>query len=390
MGCVDVSGVVGRSKLSRIVVVGGFAESLRLFRGDLLLALHKAGHETHAVAPGLMQDIPTRRFLEENDIVVHDAPIERTGMNLLKDLRALWVLYCLFRRLRPDVVLTYTIKPVIYGTLAAKLAGVPYRCTMLTGLGYTFSNKEGEGPNLLKSMIRLLYGFALKYADRVVFQNPDDRELFIELGLARKEQCGLVQGSGIHLGRFTFQAMPSLADGVNFLLIARLLRDKGVYEYIDAARRVRREFPDVRFHLVGWIDSNPEAIHQADLDAWVAEGLVTYHGRLSDVRPVIKASHVYVLPSYREGTPRTVLEAMAMGRPIITTDVPGCRETVVDGETGYLVPVKDSAALADAMKRFVHSPKTITSMGKKARDYAIEKFDVHTVNAVMMGYMGLK
>ena len=376
--------------MSRITIVGGFAESLRLFRGDLLIALRKAGHEVHVVAPGLLQDIPTRRFLETNDIVVHDAPIERTGVNPLKDLRAFWVLYRHFRRLRPDVVLAYTIKPVIYGTLAAKVAGVPYRCAMLTGLGYTFSNKESEGANLLKSLIRHLYGFALKYADRAVFQNPDDRGLFIELGMVSKAQCGLVNGSGIHLDKFSFQAMPTLADGVNFLLIARLLRDKGVYEYIDAARRVRREFPDARFHLVGWIDSNPEAIQQADLDAWVAEGLVIYHGRLSDVRPVIKASHVYVLPSYREGTPRTVLEAMAMGRPIITTDAPGCRETVVDGENGYLVPAKDSAALAEAMKCFVRSPKTISSMGKKARDYAVEKFDVHTVNAAMMGYMGLK
>lgn len=175
----------------------------------------------------------------------------------------------------------------------------------------------------------------------------------------------------------------------SFLLIARLLGDKGVREYAEAARIIKAKHPKVEFHLVGWIDENPAAIAQAELDTWVAEKVVNYWGKLSDVRPAIAASSVYVLPSYREGTPRTVLEAMAMGRAIITTDAPGCRETVIHGQNGYLVPVKSVEELVQAMQTFINDPQLMVRMGQRSREIALEKYDVHQVNAHMMSEMGV-
>ena len=173
-------------------------------------------------------------------------------------------------------------------------------------------------------------------------------------------------------------------------MIARLLGDKGVREYAKAASQIRTQYPNTEFGLVGWLDENPDAISKTELDDWVADGSITYHGRLDDVRPTIAESSVYVLPSYREGTPRTVLEAMAMGRPIITTDAPGCRETVIDGENGFLVEVKSVDALVKAMQRFVDEPELANRMGKRSREIAEEKYDVHKVNAVMLREMGIE
>jgi glycosyltransferase involved in cell wall biosynthesis len=201
----------------------------------------------------------------------------------------------------------------------------------------------------------------------------------------------VVNGSGVDVASFTVRPLPAaaLSGAVRFLFIGRLLGDKGVREYAQAARLLKRSHPQVQCALVGWIDSNPNAITQAELDGWVADGSIEFLGRLADVRPAIEACSVYVLPSYREGTPRTVLEAMAMGRAIVTTDAPGCRETVVHGDNGFLVPVQDAEALAQAMRRFIEEPDLQTSMGARARKIAEDKYDVHKVNAVMLAGMGL-
>jgi len=186
-----------------------------------------------------------------------------------------------------------------------------------------------------------------------------------------------------------YQVTPLPGEGSRFLMIARLLGDKGVREYVSAARIVRSSNPNARFGLVGWIDENPNAIAQSELNGWIEEGGIEFHGRLEDVRPAIAKSSVYVLPSYREGTPRTVLEAMAMGRPIITTDAPGCRETVINGENGYLVPVKSVDDLVEAMQRFMDDPDLAETMGRRSREIAEDKYDVHKVNAVMLREMGI-
>ena len=336
-------------------------------------------------APDLPLGSPLRQRLESLGLQVHDIPLRRNGTNPLTDLVLVWHLLLLIRRIKPHSILGYTVKPVIYGTLAAWLAGVPRRFALVTGLGYAFT----QGRNgLLTHLIRRLYAFALNRAQKVFFQNPDDQALFCELGIINADIPSIVvNGSGVDVAAYAVK--PLLSGTPRFLLIARLLGDKGVREYAEAAARVQAHYPQARFDLVGWIDSNPDAISQGELDGWVTQGHIRFLGKMIDVRPAIADCSVYVLPSYREGTPRTVLEAMAMGRAIITTDAPGCRETVVDGDNGFLVPVKSIDALEQAMLKFIHDPALAACMGQRARQVAEEKYDVHKVNAVMLREMGI-
>ncbi|MCL4454978.1 MAG: glycosyltransferase family 4 protein, partial [Deinococcus sp.] len=218
-------------------------------------------------------------------------------------------------------------------------------------------------------------------------ENPDDLKVFRERRLLNDpSKAVLINGSGVDVEHFRPEPLP---QEVSFLLIARLLRDKGVREFVEAARKVRRDHPQVRFRLVGWLDDSPSSITQAEVDGWVNEGTVEFLGRLEDVRPAIAQSTVFVLPSYREGTPRTVLEAMAMGRAVITTSAPGCRETVVDEDNGFLVPVRDAEALAQAMRRFLENPTLAAQMGARGRAVAEAKYDVRKVNRVIREAMEL-
>ena len=371
------------------LLIAGFPDSLLQFRGSLLDALLSRGLSVHVAAPNLLEGSPMRQQLEARGLHVHDIPLRRAGMNPVADFITLLHLRRLMRRVRPNYVLAYTIKPVIYGSLAAWLAGVPWRFALITGLGYAFQGQEDGNDNrgLLRSLVQRLYGLALRGTHKVFFQNPDDQALFRSLGILplTTPSC-VINGSGVDVAQYAVAPLPAAP---HFLLIARLLGDKGVREYVEAARRVRALHPAAVFSLVGWIDENPDAIRQQELDAWVAEGVVNYIGRLKDVRPAIADCSVYVLPSYREGTPRTVLEAMAMGRAIITTDAPGCRETVVDGDNGFLVPVKAVDELAAAMLRFIEEPELVARMGARSRQIAEEKYDVHRVNAVMLKEMGI-
>ena len=373
----------------RFLVIAGFPDSLLLFRGPLLKALRASGYEVHVAAPDLPVGSPLRQQLEAYGLHAHHIPLHRTGMNPLEDLATLLRLWRLMRHIRPDHVLGYTVKPVIYGSLAARLAGVPHRFALITGLGYAFQGPEQSGSRgVLRWLVIRMYGVALGGNHKVFFQNPDDEALFCSLGILRSvtPSC-VVNGSGVDVAQYAVAPLPTAP---HFLLIARLLGDKGVREYVEAARLVRAYQPNVMFSLVGWIDKNPDAIHQHELDAWVDEGVIKYLGRLKDVRPAIANSSVFVLPSYREGTPRTVLEAMAMGRAIITTDAPGCRETVVNGDNGFLVPVKAVDELAAAMLRFIEEPSLVIRMGICSRRIAEEKFDVDKVNAVMLKEMGIQ
>ena len=370
----------------KILVVAGLAESLINFRGPLLAALLAKGLQVHVAAANLPEGNAVRQELLALGCVVHNVPMHRTGTNPFSDAFTLWRLWRLMSSIRPSYVLGYTIKPVIYGSFAAWLAGVPRIFALITGLGYAFqgpANTRGR----LRALVQRLYSLALRRTHKVFFQNPDDQALFRSLGLLPPStpSC-VVNGSGVDVAAFAVAPLPPKP---HFLLIARLLGDKGVREYAKAAQITRALYPQALFSLVGWIDENPDAISQSELDAWVQSGTLDYLGRLSDVRPAIEACSVYVLPSYREGTPRTVLEAMAMGRPVITTDAPGCRETVVEGNNGFLVPVKSVDALADAMARFIMDPKLAGRMGQRARQIAVDKYDVHKVNAVMLREMGL-
>ena len=369
------------------LLVASFPDSLIKFRGPLIEALIQAGCQVHVAVPGLDAESDIASHLSGLGVTVQDIPLERTGLNPVRDLAAMLALLKLVGQIRADDVLGYTIKPVIYGTLAAWLGGVRHRFALITGLGYAFTGEATGLRKLLRALIQQLYRFSLSRNCLVFFQNPDDEALFRQLKLLKPAiPSRVVNGSGVDVAEYAVSPLPAAPA---FLLIARLLGDKGVREYAQAAALVKAQYPDAVFQLVGWIDDNPDAIRQQELDEWVASGTVEFLGKLADVRPAIAESSVYVLPSYREGTPRTVLEAMAMGRAVITTDAPGCRETVVDGDNGYLVPVQDVASLADAMMKLIESPDRVARMGASSRQIAEEKYDVHKVNAVMLNEMGL-
>lgn len=375
-------------------IISSYLPSVLNFRGKLLEAIHAQGFEIHILSPDLEQFAAEHKQLENFGYCVHAIPMQRTGTNPIADLKTLWAMRAIITKIKPDYVLAYTIKPVIYGTLAAWLAKVPQRFALITGLGYAFQNVEADGGrSIFQKLVHGLYRQALVRSSKAFFQNPDDLALFKQLNLiTQATPAVVVNGSGVNVSDFNVVPLPldnTHKIRISFLLIARLLGDKGVREFAAAAAIIKQSNPEVEFHLVGWIDENPAAISQQELDQWVADKTVNYWGKLSDVRPAIAESSIYVLPSYREGTPRTVLEAMAMGRAIITTDAPGCRETVVDGENGYLVPVKSVESLVEAMRKFIDDPELAEKMGQRSREIALTKYDVHEVNKHMMTEMGL-
>jgi glycosyltransferase involved in cell wall biosynthesis len=372
----------------RVLIVGSMASSLRNFRGALIEDLLSAGHDVHVAAPGLVADVITYDWLRERGVTCHDVPLSRTGLIPIADLRALAALYRLMRRVRPDVMLGYTIKPVVWGLIASWMARVPQRVAMITGLGYAFAGGRCGKRGFVRWIASHLYGIALPRATLVFFQNPDDRDDLRRWGiLPSTMRVELVNGTGVDTEAFAPAPFPDTPP--RFLLIARLLRDKGIREYAQAASRLRARYPQAEFHLVGPVDTNPQALSEAEVGGWNDAGDLIWHGALSDVRPAIAAAHVYVLPSYREGLPRTVLESMSMGRAVITTNAPGCRETVQDGLNGFLVPVRDIAALEAAMEKFILMPELVAHMGAESRRIAIEKYDVRKVNAAMIAAMGL-
>jgi glycosyltransferase involved in cell wall biosynthesis len=311
----------------------------------------------------------------------------RSGLNPLQDIKYMFGMVKIMWQIKPDFVLAYTIKPVIFGALAAKLTGVRNTYSIITGLGYAFMNNDIK-QRFSGLIAKSLYRVALKNNKKVFFQNPDDMKEFLNYKIVKKDQCVLVNGSGVDLEKFTFCPVRQNSP-IRFLLVARLLKEKGIIEYLEAAKLVKQNNSDVQFDLVGPEDPSPSGLKINDIKAYIDQGVVTYHGRTENVIPYMTKTSVYVLPSYREGTPRTVLEAMAIGRPVITTDAPGCRETVIDGSNGFLVPVKNSKAIFGAMLKFIENPVLISQMGLASRKLVEKKYNVHQVNKVLLRHMGL-
>lgn len=374
--------------MRRLAIISNQAFSLVNFRGYLIRELVAAGVEVYALAPDY--DDRFRGEVRSLGAVPVDFSLARTGMNPLRDGLDLLRLTNLLRRIRPDATLGYFIKPVIYGTIAAWLAGVPRRYALIEGLGYVFTEsgaKESWRRVVLCWIVSALYRAALKRAERVFFLNDDDISEFVEKGIVDQDKTVKLGGIGVDLDEW--RPLPPSMQPLTFLLAARLLREKGIVEYAEAARRVKRRYPNIRFVLLGGLDPNPGGLTQSEVEEWVREGLLEWPGHV-DVKPWLAQTSVYVLPSYREGVPRSTQEAMAMGRPVITTDAPGCRETVEHGRNGFLVPVRDPRALAEAMLRFIEQPELIESMGRESRRMAEERFDVYKVNAVMLQAMGIE
>jgi glycosyltransferase involved in cell wall biosynthesis len=372
-----------------VLVIAGYAPSLANFRGPLLNAMCAAGHRVIAAAPELSDHPSVTARLEEMGVETRNVPLSRAGLNPVADIAFLTRLIRLIRAERPTVILGYTVKPVIFGLIAAAVARVPRRYALVTGLGYGFADNPGAKALLVHWVQKLLYRVALSRATKIFFQNHDDPDLFRKLRLMPPGlPVVIVNGSGVDLEHFA--RMPLPGGPTRFLLIARLIGAKGVREYARAAELVRTRHPDAQFHLVGGLDTNPDALQRDEIMKWRDAGTIVWHGEVSDVRPHLAECHVYVLPSYyREGCPRSVLEAMAAGRAIITTDAPGCRETVIEGGNGFLVPPRSVEPLADAMERFVANPGLVRTMGRRSRELAEDKYDVDKVNARMLREMDL-
>ena len=366
-----------------ILINSSYAPSLINFRGPLISEMVRRGHKVYATAPDIDPAIMAR--LERLGACAHTVPLSRAGLNPLGDLRYYQALRGCIRDVRPDVVLGYTIKPCIWGSLAAKAEKVP-SASLVTGLGLAFMPQSSPMHRLVSWVSQRLWQHATRANFVVIFQNPDDRADFIAAGaLSDTSKSRLVNGSGVDMNHYVPSTLPAAA---NFLMIARLLGNKGVREYCEAAAQLHEEGENARFELAGFFDASLDAVSEEEIAAWKARGLV-FLGELEDVRPALSGCSVYVLPSYREGTPRTVLEAMATGRAVVTTDAPGCRETVIDGVTGFIVPVADVAETKSAMKRLIHDTTLRSSMGQEGREYCKEKFAVERVNRDMLTHLGL-
>lgn len=346
------------------------------FRGDLIRDLIRDGYEVVVTGPD-QTDVDRitalgARFLE--------VPMQKNGTSVTGDLRYFKRLVSVMRTERPDVTLGYTVKPAIYGALAAKASKVQNINSMITGAGYAFTARSFRA-KVIGTVVKFLYRIGLRAAHHVIFQNADDRDEFVERGLVSADKCAVVNGSGVNMEWYRPTPLP---EGMRFFMLSRLLKSKGVTEYLKAARIVKERHPDVHFGLLGKYETEmQDALSQDEVEPYLRDGIVERYDETSDVRPYYAACSVYVLPSYREGTPRTVLEAMAMGRAVLTTQTNGCRETVVDGRNGYLVPIRDENALAERMLELIEHPERTERMGQESLRYCREKFDSVVVNEQM-------
>jgi glycosyltransferase involved in cell wall biosynthesis len=382
-------------KTETVLVLGGYDRSLLNFRGPLLRAMVQAGHTVVGAAPAETSGVPDK--LAGMGVRFVPVALARAGLDPLADVMTLFRLKAHFQRERPDVVLSYTIKPAIYGSLAARWVRVSRIYALITGLGAAFYTPGLKG-RLLRFMAVAMYRVALSRCTKVLVQNREIADLFIREGIVLAGRVVVVSGSGVDTKYFSL--CPGPKGPPVFLLLARMLRDKGVEEYVSAAGLIKKQLFQARFLLVGDTDPNPAAISRDQLDEWNRDGVVEYRPGVSDVRPLLAACSVYVLPSYHEGMPRSVLEAMATGRPVITTDTIGCRETVISGgppdsegirtgDNGLLVPVRSVAPLAAAMLRLASDACLREKMGRRGREIAEQKFDVRKINDQMLRAMEL-
>lgn len=370
---------------TRIVIVCSLTTSLVNFRFHLLKAMMDNGHEVYALGPE--RDEPTIERLKTIGVNFVEIPMARTGLNPIEDLRTLGAIWSQIRKLSPDLVLAYTMKPIIYGLLAARMAGVRERHALCTGLGYVFSEVEQNRKRLLvRYVATALYRLALAGGGRVFVYNEADRKDIVNRRMiSDPSRIVRINGSGVDLEVFPTAPLPE--GPPVFLLIARLLREKGLIEFAEAARILAGRGAKARFQILGPPDPSPLGISAAEINDWPA---IEYLGETADVRPYLRNASVFVLPSYyREGIPRSILEAMATGRAIVTADTPGCSDTVIHGENGFIVPPRDAAALADALAMFITDPNLARTMGARSRELAQERFDAHAINLRLLRAMRL-
>lgn len=377
------------SHKKKIALIGTTGASFYGFRADLIRQLVAEGHTVYALTSEYTEQCLDKIKALGAEAIVYK--LSRGGLNPFADIASYLQLKSLLKKLQPDIVFSYFAKPVIYGSMAAQAAQVPLVIGMLEGLGYTFTEQpEGQTlkTKLVKSVQVILYRFAFPCLDKVIFLNPDDQQDLMGVCGLQVPEVHILGGIGLHLEQYPY-SKPSV-NPVKFLFIGRLLKEKGIFELIEAMRLVKVKYSQAKFTILGTIDhQNMGALKQEILDQLIAENLFEYPGYVTNVQDWITESSVFVLPSYREGVPRSTQEAMAIGRPIITTDVPGCRETVVDSVNGFLVPKWNSTALAEKMCYFIENPEQVNIMGLESYKIAQEKFDVDKVNKKLFEIMGL-
>ena len=374
----------------KIVIIGTVASSFYGFRADLIRTLLKKGHQVYAFTSEYTAD--DLKKIEKLGASPITYTLNRGGLNPLADIIATYQLSKKIKAINPDIVFSYFSKPVIFGTLAAKLAKAPRVVGMLEGLGYTFTEQpEGfsKKTQLIKKIQVFLYKIALPQLDQLIFLNPDDPKDLIEKYAINVKNIEVLGGIGLNLDHYKYSE--NFNSNISFIFIARLLAEKGIHDYIKAAKIVKEKYPSVKFTVLGAIDKEAlGSLKEEELESLVKTNIIKYPGHVSNVSEWIEKSSVFVLPSYyREGVPRSTQEAMAIGRAVITTDVPGCRETVVDGVNGFLVPKWNPEALAKKMIYFIEHPEQARLMGAESYKIAVEKFDAEKVNQRLVNILGL-
>jgi glycosyltransferase involved in cell wall biosynthesis len=350
------------------VICSNYAWTIFNFRMSLIRRLNDSGYNVVVIT---QFDGYEKKITSEGSVLkVYPLRVSRKGINPFVDLITFFDLFKKLRHIKPDYFLPFTIKPVIYGSIAARFNNILSMPT-ITGLGTVFISK-----NWVTRLVRILYRFALKKTSIVFFQNNDDKTLFINEGIVNPKICKLTPGSGIELDKFQLSNIPKNSIST-FLFIGRILKDKGIYELIEAARYIKKLYPSTNFQILGPLDvENRTVISKSQINQWVKESIIEYLGKTDNVSNYIKASSCVILPSYREGTSRVLLEAAAIGRPIIATDVPGCREIVEDGSNGFLCKSKDSVDLGNKIQKMILLPyEDKIKMGLKGRRKIEAQFD---------------
>lgn len=376
----------------KIFIVCDSSRNLLDFRGRLIEKMQQQ-NQVYVFTP-LIEQASVRERLKDLGVITYESNLDGSNVSILSDLKFIFSLYRLIRKIKPDIFFPYTFKPVIYGSFLAKLCNVGLIAPMLTGLGYSFTN-HAAGNKLVMRMTRMLLKFSLKPHPRlnIIFQNKDDSSRLVDLKiLNKKHQVYVVNGSGVDLGHYQYST-PNTSK-ITFLMVSRLINAKGIQEYYDAAKLVSARFPNTEFKLVGPYGPNIDAISTALYQEITCGNVIRYLGQLDDVRPEIESASVLVLPSYYgEGVPRSVLEGMAMGRAVITSDSVGCRETISNDpelKNGFLIPIKDANALATKMEYFINNKQEIINCGSRGRAFAKKKFDVNLINSDIFKIMQLE
>jgi glycosyltransferase involved in cell wall biosynthesis len=374
--------------MKHILIITSNGKSLINFRLSLIKKLLSRGYKVSVASPINKFLDSMQKELKDLGVIINFFSLSNTSINFFKDCKSILEIFKIIRNSKPNIIISYAVKPVIYTGLVLKCFKKIIYYPLITGLGYAFIDKASIKQKIIKYLIIKLYRESLKSSKKIIFQNKDDQSLFLKLKIIKKKNLSnVINGSGVDLNLYPLSRLPSKPV---FLMISRLLVDKGVREYVKAAKIVRSRFSNATFQLVGYLDKNPSSITGKELRSWIKEGDIEYLGEIKSVQSILKSCKYFVLPSYREGTPRSVLEALSTGRPIITTDVPGCRETVIHNKNGLLIPIKDSVALANAMIRLLNeNNKIVKKMAKESYLIAKNKYEINTVNQNMLDVMNL-